>query len=167
MSPFAVLMGELKPWTMSDSLQVVYSAESLTNLDSLIDPDCTGAVQSGFKWLTAAGFPVPQSLRCTYDAKLCYLTITFTLQPGFIAKLPIPDALRNTATVFSYTSRNSTPAHAVALTITDNDTSEQLPSSLPSNSTLNSATPAFKHCLRVFAEAAIRRSSIHGGMRIV
>ncbi|KAJ7083481.1 hypothetical protein C8R44DRAFT_753495 [Mycena epipterygia] len=84
--------------------------------------DCTGMTQAGFKWLRAAGFSLPDDLCCSYSGNLRYVALCFTVPPELAAKLPIPERLRKTMLVYSYSPHLDALSSFLALMITDNDT---------------------------------------------
>ncbi|KAJ7631343.1 hypothetical protein DFH06DRAFT_1224287 [Mycena polygramma] len=88
--------------------------------------DCTGGAQSGLKWLNAAGFPLPDNLRCHYNGNLCYLTLCFDVPPDLASELPIPEALKKTAFVYASGSPIDDLSWLIALAITDNNTMQFL-----------------------------------------
>ncbi|KAJ7670770.1 hypothetical protein DFH06DRAFT_1320689 [Mycena polygramma] len=92
--------------------------------DAALVVDCTGAAQTGLKWLPAAGFYVPRSIRLRYDGNIRYLCLAFDVSPALSAKLPIPAPQRELACVYVYAPHVDEYAAFVMLAITDNDTME-------------------------------------------
>ncbi|KAJ7606969.1 hypothetical protein DFH06DRAFT_1486686 [Mycena polygramma] len=73
---------------------------SVTLHDAALVVDCTGTTQAGLKWLPAAGFKVPGTIRARYNGNMRYLCMTFDVPPALAAKLPIPAVQRETACVY-------------------------------------------------------------------
>ncbi|KAJ6518128.1 hypothetical protein C8R47DRAFT_1232136 [Mycena vitilis] len=88
--------------------------------------DCTGGIQGGFKWLKAAGVPLPDSLRSHYDGNLCYLTLCFDVPPALASTLPIPEAMKNTGALHVAFSQTHELPMFLGLIVTDNNTMQLL-----------------------------------------
>ncbi|KAJ7643012.1 hypothetical protein DFH06DRAFT_1213535, partial [Mycena polygramma] len=81
-----------------------------------------GAAQSGLKWLPAAGFNVPATIRSEYQGNMQYLCLTFDIPPDLGAKLPIPASHRETGAPYIYAPHDEAVTTLVMLIITDNNT---------------------------------------------
>ncbi|KAJ7681973.1 hypothetical protein DFH06DRAFT_1463838 [Mycena polygramma] len=95
---------------------------SVTLNDAALVVDCTGTIQTGVKWLSAAGFKIPETIRARYDGNMRYVCLAFDVPPALAAKLPIPAPQRETACVYTYAPHDDALATFVMLVITDNDT---------------------------------------------
>ncbi|KAJ7643430.1 hypothetical protein DFH06DRAFT_1301329 [Mycena polygramma] len=95
---------------------------SVTLDDAALVVDCTGATQAGLKWLSAAGFNVPETIRARYHGNKRYLAMTFDVPPDLAAKLPIPVLQRETGGTYVYAPHDDALATFVMLVITDNNT---------------------------------------------
>ncbi|KAJ6522662.1 hypothetical protein DFH09DRAFT_1330462 [Mycena vulgaris] len=84
--------------------------------------DCTGAAQAGLKWLRNAGFTVPDSIRCSYDGNIRYVTVCFTMSPELAKTLPIPAAQRKTMLAYAYMPHDEARSSCLAIVLTDNNT---------------------------------------------
>ncbi|KAJ7918520.1 hypothetical protein B0H13DRAFT_1992539 [Mycena leptocephala] len=75
---------------------------------SLRVKDCTGVTQAGFKWLKAAGFPLADDIRVSYNPNLRYVTVTY-------------DSHANTLGVYMYLPHDDIQSCFISLLKTDND----------------------------------------------
>lgn len=64
--------------------------------------DCTGSTQAGIKWLTLAGYALPDNLRHSYHPKLHYMTITFTISQELRGTLPTRPEADKSHWIFTY-----------------------------------------------------------------
>ncbi|KAJ6558219.1 hypothetical protein B0H19DRAFT_1376695 [Mycena capillaripes] len=84
--------------------------------------DCTGTTQAGLKWLTAAGFNLPDNIRSRYQGNIRSVTISFIVPPELASKLPIPALQRKTALVYAQLPHDDAQSSTLMLGITDNNT---------------------------------------------
>ncbi|KAJ6517275.1 hypothetical protein C8R47DRAFT_250943 [Mycena vitilis] len=106
-----------------DSVTVQQLDGQCTTLpDAALVVDCTGTTQAGLKWLPAAGFRIPATIRARYDGNVRYSCITFDVPPALATKLPIPAPQRETAGVYISAPHDDTHSSFVMLIITENDT---------------------------------------------
>ncbi|KAJ6452014.1 hypothetical protein C8R47DRAFT_1229627 [Mycena vitilis] len=91
--------------------------------DAALVVDCTGgAAQSGLKWLPAAGFSVPATIRSEYQGNMQYFCMAFDVPPDLAAKLPIPASQKETGAPYIYAPHDEAVTTLVMLIITDNNT---------------------------------------------
>ncbi|KAJ7631340.1 hypothetical protein DFH06DRAFT_1224277 [Mycena polygramma] len=90
--------------------------------DAALVVDCTGTSQTGLKWLRAAGFKVPETIRAQYHGNIQYSCLTFDVPPSLASKLPIPARQRETAVVYLSVPHDDTLATFVMLLIGENNT---------------------------------------------
>jgi hypothetical protein len=79
--------------------------------------------QAGFKWLKAAGFPLADDIRVSYNPNLRYVTVTYDVPLALAAKLPIPESHANTLGVYMYLPHDDVQSCFISLLKTDNDKS--------------------------------------------
>ncbi|KAJ7151730.1 hypothetical protein C8R46DRAFT_1122944 [Mycena filopes] len=87
--------------------------------------DCTGTTQSGFKWLKAAGFSLPD-IRSSYNGNMRYATLCFTVTPELEAKLSIPEGSKNDGIVYANLPHSDFGCFILALMKTEKDTMQLL-----------------------------------------
>ncbi|KAJ7451071.1 hypothetical protein FB451DRAFT_1284592 [Mycena latifolia] len=105
----------------SATVRKVDGTEAVLNDVALI-ADCTGTTQAGLKWLRNAGFPLPENIRCSYDANLRYTTLCFMVAPEVEAMLPIPEHAKNKVLVYGTVQDSDYGAYGAALMKTDANT---------------------------------------------
>lgn len=86
--------------------------------------DCTGATQAGIKWLPAAGYPLPADIRASYNARMQYMTITYSISHELAAILPIPSGYDSSCVLYSYQPDFRRDKVGFVLSRMDNDTGD-------------------------------------------
>jgi hypothetical protein len=92
---------------------------------SLINPDCTGGLQAGLKWLPEAGYNLADNLRISYDPKTRYFTTTFTVADELKSRLPIPGGYSETGCIYGFGADVTYGNTGFLITRMDNDTSKR------------------------------------------
>ncbi|KAF8151934.1 hypothetical protein K438DRAFT_1864784 [Mycena galopus ATCC 62051] len=94
--------------------------------DVALVADCTGTTQAGLKWLTSAGFTLPEDIRCSYSGNLRYVTMCFAVPPELLATLPIPETVLNVGLVYCNAPHFDFGSSLIGLVNTDNNTMQIL-----------------------------------------
>ncbi|KAF7327955.1 hypothetical protein MKEN_00375700 [Mycena kentingensis (nom. inval.)] len=81
--------------------------------------DCSGKSQAGFKWLRAAGYDIPDHIKCSYDPNMRYMTCTFLVTSDLVDRLPIPQAQKETPVAYAYFPHDDTQSCFLGLSIND------------------------------------------------
>ncbi|KAF7310430.1 hypothetical protein HMN09_00585000 [Mycena chlorophos] len=87
--------------------------------DAALVLDCSGKMQGGFKWLKSAGYDISEKIKCSYDPNLRYMTCSFKITPELEARLPIPQAQRDTPAAYVYVPHDDTQSCFLGVSMND------------------------------------------------